>query len=55
MNICVRKGFPYYDVTIKEGNTSIALGLHTVDERKDLAKRLLHTVEELLAGIEEPE
>ena len=48
MEIITRKAIRYKDVSIKEGNTLIEMGLLDEDECMELAKQLKITIEQLI-------
>ena len=54
MDILVRAIGKYVEVTVKDGTTTIELGLFDVDERITLASTLSAAADELLDGIEMP-
>lgn len=58
MEINIKKGNltqQYRNMQIKEGQTTIDLGILNVQERLSLAKQLIQATNELLEGLSDPE
>jgi hypothetical protein len=53
MNILIRGVGKYLEVTVKDGTTTLELGLLDKDERITLASTLSAAVDELLDGLED--